>query len=875
MSFLQMSFAGSCIIIVTVVVRALGIHKLPKRMFLVLWGIAFVRLLFPFTIHSPFGVSALIEQSVPVMRTDMAPAVSRGTMSTGGTPHPIVLAPSTAPTASPHTGISIWMFIWLAGIGICLFLFLLSYVRWYKLFRSSVPVDNAFTREWLKTHALRRKISIRQTEGISAPLTYGIFHPVILVPVRMNWAEEEVLKYVFAHEYVHIRRFDALAKLALAAAPCVHWFNPLVWVMYVLANRDIELICDEAVIRSIGTYSKKSYAFALLELEEKRSGFALLANGFSRNAIEERIRAIMKMKKIKLPAILLAIILVIGMATAFATSAPVSADTNHGVTSDDESAREESGASADYSIYEPYGLLYDAENSYYTYGGHVVAYFYDPIGHASFTNYFTGTIELEAVYDSNNVLIGIQVCSPETYASHAEKRARFANPNGASDQDEGTTQTGSQSAEIDWLKEYAPYGISFDATKGRWCFNGREIKMLIDLDAASIYRTDEDGICLMVLRDKDGVIDTIEECSEKLAFAVLEEEQAHSKDLIDLEAAIEAKYATDDPSAGETTAAPNEFTLDEAAMTETAIQRLAANHPGMDEWIRAQYPDVVWWTVEGYSAWATYLRKTMISEFGQVVGWSSSSGDLVVDQQLIDEQAEIDLEVLRLLAEGWMISKSIGGDESQRLQINPADWGNDNEVGKPSADEGALSASEFAVDEAAMTETALQRLATYHPEMVEWVQTQYPDVTWWTVEGYSAWMMYEQRILEGMLGSTFYWDGETDETVVTQEYIDATMAIYQEDLQYLAEGWLVSKTINGNPNISLKISPADLENGRAKEFEIAFRLNNGREAHFGPYDTAAELLEELIPFTAAEVAAGNLDQSEADEVIEFYRSKID
>ena len=120
---------------------------------------------------------------------------------------------------------------------------------------------------------------------------------------------------------MHIRRFDSITKLVLIAVLCVHWFNPLVWVMYILANRDIELSCDEAVVRLFGETTKAAYARALISMEETRSGLTPLCNNFSKNAIEERITAIMKIKKASIFSLVVALALVVGVTTAFATSA--------------------------------------------------------------------------------------------------------------------------------------------------------------------------------------------------------------------------------------------------------------------------------------------------------------------------------------------------------------------------------------------------------------------------------------------------------------------------------------------------------------------------------------------------------------------------
>ena len=147
------------------------------------------------------------------------------------------------------------------------------------------------------------------------------------------------MQYVLTHEYVHIRRFDSITKLVLIVVLCVHWFNPLVWAMYILANRDIELSCDEAVIRLFGEDTKAAYARTLIGMEETRSGLTPLCNNFSKNAIEERITAIMKIRKVSMLSLVLALALVVGVTTGFATSAASSADDGYEISLDDADLR--------------------------------------------------------------------------------------------------------------------------------------------------------------------------------------------------------------------------------------------------------------------------------------------------------------------------------------------------------------------------------------------------------------------------------------------------------------------------------------------------------------------------------------------------------
>ena len=310
MSLLQMSFTGGILILAVIVIRALAINMLPKKAFNALWWISVVRLMIPFSIPSAFSVYSLMGSHAPGNGSQAIRVLPIGASGQAASmPDSITNAVST------------WTVVWAAGVLVCAVLFSLAYWKCRKEFQTSLPVGNDFTKNWLSVHQQRRRIFIRQSSRFSAPLTYGVFHPVILMPTSTKWENTDSLEYVLAHEYVHIRRFDSIRKLALIVVLCVHWFNPLVWGMYVLANRDIELSCDEAVVRFFGENTKAAYARALISMEETRSGLTPLCSSFSKNAIEERITAIMKIKKTTVFSLVLAGFIVVGTATAFATSA--------------------------------------------------------------------------------------------------------------------------------------------------------------------------------------------------------------------------------------------------------------------------------------------------------------------------------------------------------------------------------------------------------------------------------------------------------------------------------------------------------------------------------------------------------------------------
>lgn len=319
MSLLERSLAGALLILVIAALRALTRSRLPKRTFVALWWVAAARLLLPFALPSRFSVYTLL---AGLRRPAAQVPAAAGA--------PIQIVPGAAPPAVEGTAtqaaaaasLSVWTALWLAGMLLLAAWFAVSYVRSQRRFRESLPVERGFAADWLRGHP---RIGVRVSDQIAAPLTYGLLRPVILLPKHMDWEDETALAHILTHEYVHIRYLDNVAKLALAAALCVHWFDPAVWLLYVLANRDIELACDEAVVRLLG--QPGAYARTLLRMEETKAGRRPLYSHFSQTAIEERIKAIMKMKLKKTPALALvcALLLVAGVTTVFATSAQADA----------------------------------------------------------------------------------------------------------------------------------------------------------------------------------------------------------------------------------------------------------------------------------------------------------------------------------------------------------------------------------------------------------------------------------------------------------------------------------------------------------------------------------------------------------------------
>ena len=311
-----MSVAGGVLILFIVLIRALAIHRLPKTTFLALWMIAALRLLLPFSIPLTFNIHIGLDVFSDVVQE--LPSGNIASTLPGDSPPSYDIGTAVPSPATEH--ISTFEILWLVGVLLLAIYFSISYFRSMRKFRMSIPDNTPYIQNWLTAHQISRPLAVRSSDLISSPLTYGILHPVILLPKKLDRNDQVALKYVLTHEYVHIRRFDAITKILFAAVLCIHWFNPFVWVMYVLANRDMELSCDAWVIRMMGAKNRSSYALMLIKMEERRNGMSALYSHFGKNAISERIEAIMKFKKTSILACAFALVLVVGATTAFATS---------------------------------------------------------------------------------------------------------------------------------------------------------------------------------------------------------------------------------------------------------------------------------------------------------------------------------------------------------------------------------------------------------------------------------------------------------------------------------------------------------------------------------------------------------------------------
>ncbi len=277
---------GSALILLILALRLTLKNHLPHRLFPALWCIAAIRFLLPVEIPTRLSVWNLLRGTAEMQAGPIAAALL---------PFPrLVSAQSEAAAAAgPDWKLLLWI-----GIAVILAAYFgIGYVCMTRRFRSRRILPQPSVDVLLERFRFTRDPKICTTESRRAPLTFGIFRPTVLLPDDLQ-AGQVQFQLVLAHELAHIRRKDCLRKLLLAACLCLHWWNPLVWLMVRLANRDMELACDEAVLRALGPVCKKSYALALLDMAQRQIRPSPLYSGFARSGAEERVRAILRFRRL-------------------------------------------------------------------------------------------------------------------------------------------------------------------------------------------------------------------------------------------------------------------------------------------------------------------------------------------------------------------------------------------------------------------------------------------------------------------------------------------------------------------------------------------------------------------------------------------------
>ena len=294
----NMSIAASWLVLVVTVLRLL-FKKAPKWITMLLWTMVAIRLVCPFSFENPWSLMPSSETISPEIMTDPTPALQSGIPIINNTLNPVITQIFTPDAAAKLTPLQIVIpvlgWIWAVGVVAMLAYTALTYLRLHRLMEEAV----------------RHQDNIFFSENAPSPFVLGILKPRIYLPYHM---EQMDMDYVIAHERAHIRRKDHWWKPLGFVLLSVHWFNPVMWGAYTLLCRDIELACDEKVVRKLGYYDRADYSGALLGCSVNRRSIAACPLAFGEQDVKKRIRTALNYQR---PAVLVTVVaLILCAATA-------------------------------------------------------------------------------------------------------------------------------------------------------------------------------------------------------------------------------------------------------------------------------------------------------------------------------------------------------------------------------------------------------------------------------------------------------------------------------------------------------------------------------------------------------------------------------
>ena len=304
LKIINMSISASWLVLAVLILRFV-LKKAPKWINVLLWGIVAIRLICPFSFESTLSLIPSAETIPLNIGMDTTPTINSGISAINNAVNPII-SQSNTPMAGASINplqitIGIYEYIWIFGM---IALALYTAISYWRLCRK---VDTA----------VRYKDNIFQSENVSSPFVFGIIKPRIYLPFKMNGQD---LEHVVAHEHAHIRRKDHWWKPFGFLLLTIHWFNPLMWMAYVLLCRDIELACDEKVIKELGNEQRGDYTQALVACSINRRMIAACPLAFGEVSVKERVKSVMNYKKPAFWVIIISVIVCVGVAVCFLTN---------------------------------------------------------------------------------------------------------------------------------------------------------------------------------------------------------------------------------------------------------------------------------------------------------------------------------------------------------------------------------------------------------------------------------------------------------------------------------------------------------------------------------------------------------------------------
>lgn len=305
LKLLNLSISASWLVLVVLALR-LVLKRAPKWVNVLLWGMVALRLMLPFSIESALSLIPSAETVSPeVVQFDPAPTITSGVEFIDNAVNPSLSESFAAAPLASVNPLYVWTYlagwVWLIGLAAMLLYALVSYLRLRRCVRASIP--------------LRENIYV--CDEVPSPFILGIVHPRIYLPSALDEAQRGS---VLSHERAHLARRDHWWKPLGFALLAVYWFNPLLWLAYTLLCRDIELACDERVLRGMDAGQVKAYSSALLACSVPRRMIAACPLAFGEVGVGARVKNALRYKKPAFWVIAASVIVCIVVAVCFLTN---------------------------------------------------------------------------------------------------------------------------------------------------------------------------------------------------------------------------------------------------------------------------------------------------------------------------------------------------------------------------------------------------------------------------------------------------------------------------------------------------------------------------------------------------------------------------
>lgn len=310
---LTMSVTAS-IAILCVLLGRLLLKRTPKIFSYVLWAVVLFRLLCPVSLPAAFSLFSLVPMPAAATGQVEHPPQTLPPENDPAAPEPLPAEGQEGPLQpAPEKGLSpavslraAGAVLWLGGVGAMAVYGLVKLMRLRRKLVGAIPLEG----------------SVFLADHIPTPFVLGVFRPRIYLPSALLPEESP---YIIAHERHHIARGDHITRILAYAALCLHWFNPLVWLAFVLSGRDMEMSCDEAVMRTAGRDIRAEYSTALLQLSTDRR---LTPLAFGQGDIKERIENMMRYKKPACLVTVVAVALCLTLTACLSTDPPETVSEN-------------------------------------------------------------------------------------------------------------------------------------------------------------------------------------------------------------------------------------------------------------------------------------------------------------------------------------------------------------------------------------------------------------------------------------------------------------------------------------------------------------------------------------------------------------------